>query len=117
MPFIALPLQTLVAGDTWPFVGNITDATGAALDPTLASSVTWKLDDPLTTKNYLTLTLGNGITIGTVAGWPVPSVIITATYLQTANIAPGVYQHSLQMVLGGVYSTVWMGRIQVVQAL
>ena len=117
MPFIVHPLQQFVAGDTWTIVGNLTDETGAALDPTPASSISWKLDDPLTTTNYVTLSLGSGITIGTVPGWPAPSVIVTVPAVQTAALTPGVYQDQLRLILGGVTSTFWMGRIQVNQAL
>lgn len=99
------PLFVVRAGDTWEFTGPLDDNSGNAL-PMTGASVTWKLDSLDGTKNYLTLSLGLGISLAN-------NNIVTyePTSTQTAAIAPGTYYDTLSVTLsaangGGTFTCI-----------
>jgi hypothetical protein len=119
MPAIPHALQSFVIGDDWQIIGRLTDENGVALDPTGASSATWKLDDETGLLNSFTLTLGAGVTIGPdpTGISSVPVALITLPAVSTGTLAPGTYRDQLRLVLAGVTSTFWQGPIQALQQL
>jgi len=111
-------LQSFVIGDDWVIFGALTDEAGAALDPSPATTITWKLDDETGLDNLFTLTFpGGGITIGSIPNWSVPGVIITLPKAQTVTLSPGTYRDQLRLLLAGQTSTFWQGPIQALQQL
>jgi hypothetical protein len=111
--------QSFFLGDDWQIIGRLTDENGVALDPTGASSATWKLDDETGTSSLFNLTLGAGVTIGAdpTGISAVPVALITLPAAQTATLMPGTYRDQLRLVLAGVTSTFWQGQIQALQQL
>jgi hypothetical protein len=108
-------LQSFFAGDDWSLAIELTDQSGNPVDPSTASAITWKLDDETGTTNYITLTLGSGVSIGSIPSWSVPVVGVVVPKAQTAALVPGTFRDQLQIVLGGLTSTYWQGPIQALQ--
>lgn len=106
-------LQVLRCGDQWLFAGPVNDAAGNALNLT-GASISWKLDSVDGKTNYLTLTVGSGVTIttnnpGAVAYGP--------TKVQTAALTAGTYYDYLIVTLAdGTTYTVIEGLINALPA-
>lgn len=83
------------AGDTWEFTGPLNDNSGNPL-PLTGATITWKLDSLDLTTNYLTLTLGFGITVTDLT---TATVQYGPTEAQTAGLIPGTYYDTLSVTL------------------
>lgn len=88
---------TLRCGDNWEFTGPLNDNNGNPL-PLSGASITWKLDSLDGTKNFITLTLGSGITITTLA---TATVSYGPSAAQTAVLQPGTYYDYVVVTLSG----------------
>lgn len=120
MAVIIHELEPYVIGDDWVIYGRLTDNADPPqpLDPTPATSITWKLADEALVASVFTLTFpGAGIAIGTIPDWPVPVVVITLPKASTATLAPGTYRDQLRLVLAGQTSTFWQGPLQALPQL
>jgi hypothetical protein len=104
-------------GDDWIIYGALIDEQGNPLDPSDATSITWKLDDETETINYFTLTLGAGISFVSVPNSIVPGIVIVLPATSSATLVPQTYRNQLRAVINGVTSTFWQGDIQALQQL
>ena len=118
MPATIHALQSFFIGDDWIINGALTDELNNPIDPTPATSITWKLDDETGQTNLFTLTkAGGGIVVGSIPNSTVPGVIITLPAASTTTLTPGTFRDQLRAVIGGQTSTYWQGPIQALQQL
>lgn len=88
------PTQTLRCGDAWTFSATLQNNDGST--PNLAGcSIIFKIDTLDLTENVLTLSLGMGVTVTNQTN---AVVQFEPTMEQTADIAPGTYYYTLQVL-------------------
>lgn len=97
-------LMVFRCGDNWSFTGPLDDANGNPLNLN-GANITWKLDSLDGKTNYITLTLGSGITV---TNMTTATVLYGPNSTQTSSIIPGTYYDSLHVVLadGETYTVV-----------
>ena len=99
-----------VAGDTWEIDAQMLDADGNPFD-LAGASIVWTLNDTRGRVNYLTRSVGSGITITNPAGG-LATIVVSPTL--SAAIAPGTYRDQARVTAaGGSVSVEWQGYVVV----
>jgi hypothetical protein len=97
-----------VCGDDWQLTGPLNDALGNPLN-LVGAAISWKLDSIDGLTNFLTLGIGNGITV---ISEPLATIIVDASAAQTAALSAGSYRDWLRVTLAsGAVMTEWSGVI------
>jgi hypothetical protein len=100
-------------GATWEFLGLCEDVSGNPLDLT-GAAVAWLLDDVADTTNFITLSVGTGITVTNPTGG---AILITVSKVLTAALTPGAYRDALRLtMLDGSVDYQWVGAITALAA-
>lgn len=112
------PLEVVRSGDTWEFTGPLNENDGVTPLPLTGASITWKVDSLDGKTNFITCTLGSGITVTNLA---TATVQYQASATQTAPLKPGTYYDTLSVTLsagnGGGTFTCIEGEINVLPPL
>jgi hypothetical protein len=99
------PMEFL-AGDSWQIYGPLLDNSDAPI-PLAGVSISWKLDSVDEQQNFVTLALGDGITIVDAARAAIQVSVPTG---MTEGLSPGSYRDALRITLPiGDQLTMWSG--------
>jgi hypothetical protein len=103
----------VVCGRSWEFSGPLLDADDRPL-PLAGAAISWKLDSLDGSANYLSLTLGNGISINNET-WA--TIVVAAPPSATVGVPAGIYRDWLTVTLAdGTVLDEWSGIIRVAAA-
>lgn len=99
-----------VAGDTWEIDALMLDADGNPFDLT-GAGIVWTLNDTRGRVNYLTRSVGSGVTITDAPGG---RCTISVSPALSAAIIPGTYRDQCRVTAaGGSVSVEWQGYVVV----
>lgn len=101
------PIDFLCNTD-WQMTGPLLDANGLPLSLT-GATINWRLDSLDGATNYITLSVGSGITIVDQAS---STILVDASAAQTNAIVPGVYRDYCFVTIGSSILPMWTGIIR-----